>query len=167
LVIVESPAKALTIQKFVDSDAYIIDCSVGHIFELTSSIKKKEGRTSTSTLDAINLSTGSLGVDIYNNFALRYAPLPKKAEVIARLKANAQQCSRILLATDDDREGEAISAHLVELLKPTVPFKRAVFHEITKEAIIESFQHPRDINIDLVNSQEARRALDRLVGFTV
>jgi len=167
LVIVESPAKALTIQKLMDSDAYVVDCSVGHIFELSSSAKKQGGNGSVSILNAISLTTGSLGVDVFNNFAPRYVPLPNKREVISRLKAKAQECSRILLATDDDREGEAIAWHLVELLKPTVPYKRAVFHEITKEALVDSFRLPRDIDMDLVNSQEARRVLDRLVGFTV
>jgi len=167
LVIVESPAKALTIQKFLDSDSYVVDCCVGHIFELDSSTKKKSGRENAPILDAIGLTTGSLGVDVFNKFAPRYVPVRKKKEVISRLKAKAQDCSRILLATDDDREGEAISWHLVELLQPSVPYKRAVFHEITQEAILESFQHPRDINMNLVNSQETRRIVDRLVGFTV
>ena len=78
-----------------------------------------------------------------------------------------KSCSRLILATDEDREGEAISWHLLKLLDPSVPFKRAVFHEITKEAILESFKNPRDIDMDLVESQETRRVLDRLAGYTV
>ena len=108
-----------------------------------------------------------LGVDVKNNFEPIYVTMSKKTEVVNRLKKAAKKCSRIILASDEDREGEAISWHLVKILEPTVPYKRAVFHEITKEAIIESFQNPRDINMNLVQSQETRRVLDRLAGYTV
>lgn len=83
------------------------------------------------------------------------------------MKQTIKNCDEILLATDEDREGEAISWHLLELLKPKIPVRRAVFHEITEKAILESFASPRDLNYDIVASQEARRILDRLVGFTL
>lgn len=87
--------------------------------------------------------------------------------MISRMKAAIKNCDEVLLATDEDREGEAISWHLLELLKPTIPFRRAVFHEITENAILESFSSPRDLDYEIVASQEARRMLDRLVGFTL
>jgi DNA topoisomerase-1 len=135
---------------------------------------------------------GALGVDVFNSFEPIYVPLPDKEDIISRLAKRSTECSRILLASDEDREGEAISWHLMELLQPAVPVKRAVFHEITKSAIENSFASPRyvlhtvprqlanltspeltshvcsrDIDMNLVQSQETRRILDRLAGFTL
>jgi len=146
----------------------VIDFCAGHIRDLTSAskdvpveLKKK------MVLPALKLDVASLGVDVDNHFEPIYVESPGKRDVVKRLKGLSKKCSRILLATDEDREGEAISWHLLELLKPKVPVKRAVFHEITPSAIEEAFQNPRDIDMDLVHSQETRRILDRLTGFTL
>lgn len=168
LVIVESPAKAKTIQKYLDEDKYIVDFSAGHIRDLPSKFEKSPPELKKSViLSEINLNVAHLGVDVANDFEPVYVTLTKKVDVVKRLKKAMKSCSRLILATDEDREGEAISWHLVKLLDPTVPFKRAVFHEITKEAILGAFKHPRDIDMDLVQSQETRRVLDRLAGYTV
>ena len=170
LVIVESPTKALTIQKIFDKELYVVDFSAGHVRDL--GLEPKSSRKSTNLpnamiLEALNLSTSQLGVDVFNSFTPFYKQISGRAEIISRLKAAAKICSRILIATDEDREGEAIAWHLIQVLQPTIPFKRAIFHEITKDAIIQAFLNPRDVNMNLVYSQETRRILDRLVGFTV
>lgn len=168
LVIVESPAKAKTIQKFLGEDEYVVDFCMGHVRDLPSMARdvapeyKKQ-----MVLEAIKLSVADLGVDVANGFEPLYVPMAGKAEVLKRLKKLSEECARILLATDEDREGEAISWHLLQVLQPKVPFKRAVFHEITESAIRESFQRPREIDMDLVHSQETRRILDRLAGYTI
>ncbi len=168
LVIVESPAKAKTIQRYLDSDEYVVDYSAGHVRDLPSKLEKAPAnRKKQVILPEINLNVAHLGVDVEDKFEPIYVTMTKKIEVVKRLKKVAKTCSRIILASDEDREGEAISWHLVKLLEPSVPYKRAVFHEITKEAIIESFQNPRDIDMNLVQSQETRRVLDRLAGYTV
>jgi DNA topoisomerase-1 len=144
--------------------------SSGHIRDL---LKKESVIQSPSAinkhiiLQELNLKVKDFGVDVFNNFEPIYAPLRDKQEIYERLKREAAKCSEILLATDEDREGEAISWHLVEMLKPKVPFKRAVFHEITKDAILQAFQNPREIDMQLVQSQETRRIIDRLTGYTI
>jgi hypothetical protein len=120
LVIVESPAKARTIQKYLDSDKFIVDYSAGHIRDLKVLEPKRHQKYFTNGLP---LTVGSTAVDIFHDFQAMYRPLPDKAAVIARLKSQAAKASRILLATDGDREGEAISWHLVETLQPKVPYK--------------------------------------------
>ena len=168
LVIVESPAKAKTIQKFLNEDEYIVDFCLGHVRDLPSAAREvgPEYRKK-MVLDAIKLNVADLGVDVQNGFEPLYVPMAGKSEVLKRLIKLSKECSRILLATDEDREGEAISWHLLEVLKPKVPYKRAVFHEITKGAILDSFENPRDIDMNLVQSQETRRILDRLAGYTI
>jgi len=167
LVIVESPSKAKTIQGYV-GNKYIVDSSGGHVRDLPKDAKKvpKEYRQ-VAVLNEIKLTVGGLGIDVMNSFKPIYLPLEEKRDVITRLQKHLLECDNILLATDEDREGEAISWHLLETLKPNVPYKRAVFHEITKESILESFRNPRDIDMNLVESQETRRLLDRLAGFTL
>ena len=170
LVIVESPAKARTIQKFVDSDRFIVDSCAGHVRDLPKAgvdFKNKSELKKSIFCPELKLNVADMGVDVNNNFEPVYVTLENKVEVVRRLQKLSEQCSRILLATDEDREGEAISWHLVELLQPKVPYKRAVFHEITKSAILNSFEEPRDIDMNLVGSQETRRILDRLAGYTV
>lgn len=168
LVIVESPAKAKTIQKFLDEDEYVVDFCAGHVRDLPMAAREVAPEyRKMMVLGAIKLNVADLGVNVDNGFEPLYVPMAGKAEVLKRLKRASQDCARILLATDEDREGEAISWHLLEVLKPTVPYKRAVFHEITKSAILESFQQPREIDMDLVQSQETRRILDRLAGYTI
>lgn len=145
LIIVESPSKTKTLQKFLGDD-YTIKASVGHIRDLPD----KE-----------------LGVDVDNNFKPKYVVSSGKQKVITELKSALKNADELYLATDPDREGEAISWHLIELLKPKIPIKRLAFHEITKSAIQDAFSHTRDIDRSLVNAQETRRILDRLFGFLV
>jgi DNA topoisomerase-1 len=186
LVIVESPAKAKTIQKFLDemkvkknnmegvagsnsdTDEYIIDSCMGHINDLATGSKEVPVEYQQRYVHPkLSVRIADLGVDVHNNFKPIYVPLPGKAEVIRRLSSTAKTVDRILLATDEDREGEAISWFLVQALKPKVPYQRAVFHEITKSAIEHSFQHPREIDMNLVRAQETRRILDKIAGFTL
>ena len=144
LVIVESPAKAKTIEKFLGKDFKVLS-SYGHIRDL----KKKE-----------------FSIDIENNFEPKYEIPTEKKKLVSELKAEASDAETVWLASDEDREGEAISWHLYEVLglKPENT-KRIVFHEITKSAILKAIEQPRDIDINLVNAQQARRILDRIVGF--
>ena len=146
LVIVESPAKARTVGRFLGKD-FTVKASVGHVRDLLRS---------------------QISVDVENNFEPKYRVLKEKREVVKELKAAARKAAEVYLATDPDREGEAIAWHLVEAaqLKPGNS-RRVVFHEITEPAIAEAFSHPRDINMDLVNAQQARRVLDRLVGYSL
>lgn len=144
LVIVESPAKAKTIGKFLGDD-YEVLSSYGHIRDL----KKKE-----------------FSIDIKNDFTPKYEIPAEKKELVSKLRTEAGKAGTVWLASDEDREGEAISWHLFEVLKlKPENTKRIVFHEITKTAILNAIQHPRKIDINLVNAQQARRVLDRIVGF--
>ncbi|CCZ38450.1 dNA topoisomerase [Bacteroides fragilis CAG:558] len=144
LVIVESPAKAKTIEKFLGKDFKVLS-SYGHIRDL----KKKE-----------------FSIDIEKNFKPKYEIPEEKQELVDKLKEEASKAETVWLASDEDREGEAISWHLYEVLKlKPENTKRIVFHEITKTAILKAIEQPRDIDINLVNAQQARRILDRIVGF--
>jgi len=144
LVIVESPAKAKTIEKFLGKD-FQVESSYGHIADLPS----KE-----------------IGVDVENGFKPKYEVSSDKKALVSKLKKLAKDADMVWLASDEDREGEAISWHLSEELKlDKKKTKRIVFHEITKTAILKAIENPRDINYDLVNAQQARRVLDRLVGY--
>ena len=144
LVIVESPAKAKTIEKFLGTD-YKVMSSYGHIRDL----KTKE-----------------FSIDIEHNYAPQYAIPADKKKLVSELKAEAKKAETVWLASDEDREGEAISWHLSEVLNLDPQHtKRIVFHEITKNAILHAIETPRSININLVNAQQARRVLDRIVGF--
>jgi len=145
LIIVESPSKAKTLKRFLGDD-YQIEASVGHVRDLPQN---------------------DLGVDVENGFKPTYVASADKSKVITQLKKLLQKAEILYLATDPDREGEAIAWHLLELLKPKIPVKRLAFHEITKTAIQESFDHTRDIDQSLVSAQEARRILDRLWGYLV
>ncbi len=145
LVIVESPAKAKTISKFL-GDEFVVRASVGHIADLPSK---------------------GLSVDVENSFKPNYELTERGATIVRELKAELKNASVLYLATDEDREGEAIAAHLFEYLKPKVDTKRMVFHEITKAAIDEAIAHPRSIDMKLVDAAEARRILDRLFGYEV
>jgi len=159
LIIVESPAKARTISRFLGSD-YVVESSIGHIRDLPPSaaeIPKKYKKE----------SWARLGIDVDNDFAPLYIVPNSKKEQVKKLKAKLKQASELYLATDEDREGEAIAWHLVEVLKPKVPVKRLVFHEITNRAIDTALAEPRDIDQRLVAAQETRRILDRLVGYEV
>ncbi|MCU0847907.1 MAG: type I DNA topoisomerase [Spirochaetes bacterium] len=146
LVIVESPSKARTINKYLGSD-YIISSSVGHIIDLPKS---------------------RLAIDIENNFKPEYITIRGKAKILNSLKKLASETLNVLLATDPDREGEAISWHLSNALaQKNSNIKRIEFNEITEAAVKEAIKHPRNINMDLVNAQQARRILDRIVGYYI
>ena len=159
LIIVESPAKAKTLGRFLGSK-YRVEASFGHIRDLPESaadvpkeIKEKEW--------------GRLGVDVDHEFRPYYVVPTDKRKQVAHLKTAVKEASEILLATDPDREGESISWHLMQVLKPKVPVRRVVFHEITEEAVKEAIEHPGDLNENLVRAQESRRILDRLYGYTL
>ena len=147
LVIVESPAKSKTIEKYLGSD-YKVVSSMGHIRDLATSGKY------------------GLGVDIEDNFKPNYIAIPGKSKIINALKKDAKNAEIIYLASDPDREGEAISYHLFDILKlKDDEYDRVVFNEITKDKVRDAFNHPRKIDMQMVNSQEARRILDRIIGF--
>src|SRR4051812_2970270 len=159
LVIVESPAKAKTISGYLGPN-YVVEASFGHVRDLP--VGKKD------MPDALKSKPWAyLGVDIDNDFAPVYIISADRRKQISRLKELLKQANEVYLATDEDREGEAIAWHLLETLKPKVPVKRMVFHEITRPAIQAAVANPREINRSLVDAQEARRILDRLYGYDV
>src|SRR6266496_6127397 len=146
LVIVESPAKARTIAGIL-GPAFEITASVGHVRDLPKS---------------------KLGVDIEHDFAPQYLVPKEKREVVNHIREAAARANTVYLATDPDREGEAISWHLVEAAElDNKPLQRVVFHELTPQAVREAFEHPRQIDSSLVDAQQARRVLDRLVGYQI
>ncbi len=159
LVIVESPAKAKTLGRFLGAN-YRVEASYGHIRDLPESaadvpkeIKAKDW--------------GRMGVDVESDFTPYYVVPDDKKKQVAHLRTALKEASEVLLATDPDREGESISWHLAQVLKPKVPISRIVFHEITEEAVREALSHPSDVNENLVRAQESRRILDRLYGYTL
>jgi DNA topoisomerase-1 len=159
LVIVESPAKAKTLGRFLGTK-YRVEASYGHIRDLPESaaevpkeIKEKDW--------------GRLGVDVESDFKPYYVVPSDKKKQVAHLKTVLKEASEVLLATDPDREGESISWHLTQVLKPRVPVRRIVFHEITEDAVKEALGNPSDLNENLVRAQESRRILDRLYGYTL
>ena len=160
LIIVESPAKARTIAGFLGGD-YDVASSVGHIRDLPRTAKE----IPTKYKDKVWAK--DWGIDIDNGFAPLYIVQPDKRDVIKQLKALVADASELYLATDEDREGEGIAWHLLEVLKPKIPVRRMVFHEITRDAIQHAIDNPREINQQLVDAQEARRTLDRLYGYGV
>ncbi len=145
LVIVESPAKMKTLRKFLGND-YFFESSVGHIRDLP----QKE-----------------FGIDVEHDFEPKYVTMPDKKEVIAKLQAAAKKADMVFLAPDPDREGEAIAWHIASILPKGTKMKRTAFQSITKEAVQNALAHPRDIDMDLVNAQQARRLLDRIVGYKI
>ncbi|MBW6441825.1 toprim domain-containing protein, partial [Patescibacteria group bacterium] len=151
LVIVESPTKAKTLSAILPKKDYIIEASMGHIRDLPKS---------------------GLGVDVEKDYAPEYIVPPKAKKTISNLKQKLKDAKEVVLATDPDREGEAIAWHLEELLTPKkktsgekIQFERVIFHELTESAIKEAFKNPGTINMDMVDAQQARRVLDRLVGY--
>ena len=159
LVIVESPTKARTIKRFLPAN-YMVEASVGHIRDLPQSAsdipKKYKGE-----------EWAKLGIDVDHDFKPLYIMPRGKSKIIRELKSKMKEADLLLLATDEDREGESISWHLVDQLKPKIPYKRMVFHEITKKAIHQALESGREIDKNLVNAQETRRILDRLYGYTL
>ena len=159
LVIVESPAKARTIAGYLGR-GYVVESSIGHIRDLPQSASDIPAKIKGE-------SWARLGVDVDNGFAPVYVVSKDKKPHITKLKNLLKDASELYLATDEDREGEAIAWHLLDELKPKVPVKRMVFHEITPQAIAAAVENPRDIDDNLVEAQEARRILDRLYGYEV
>ena len=159
LVIVESPAKARTIGKFL-GDGYTVKASIGHVRDLPTSSAQLPAKWKGNKY-------GRLGVDLDNDFEPIYVVPNEKKDQIKALKSSLADAPELWLATDEDREGESISWHLSEVLKPKVPTRRLVFHEITKSAIAHSLENAREIDMDMVKAQESRRILDRLFGYEV
>ncbi|MQL47114.1 type I DNA topoisomerase [Photorhabdus khanii] len=175
LVIVESPAKAKTINKYLGSD-YVVKSSVGHIRDLPTSGSASKKSSSSSTdkskkkvkKDEKAALVSRMGVDPYCGWEADYQVLPGKEKVVAELKSLAEKADHVYLATDLDREGEAIAWHLREVIGgDSDRFSRVVFNEITKNAIKQAFDNPGELNIDRINAQQARRFMDRVVGYMV
>lgn len=145
LIIVESPAKIKTLKKFL-GDEYVFESSLGHIRDLPQK---------------------GFGIDIENDFEPQYEVLAEKKQVIDKIIKTAKSCSTVYLSPDPDREGEAIAWHIASLLPKTTKIQRATFNSITKEAVLKALNEPRSINISLVNAQQARRLLDRIVGYKI
>jgi len=159
LVIVESGSKAKTIAGYLGGD-YIVEASVGHIRDLP--------RNAADVPPAYKGQPWArLGVNVDNGFEPLYVVSTDRKKQVSRLKALVKDASELYLATDEDREGEAIAWHLIETLKPTIPIRRMVFHEVTREAILTAIANPRDVDTALVDAQETRRILDRLYGYEV
>ena len=174
LVIVESPSKCKTISKILDqyvqdhslNYTYVVTSCMGHLRNLPTSKPKEKQQPKEKLQQQLQQQT-ILGIDIQNNYTPTYVILPGKELLVKDLQTLASTAEQIVIATDDDREGEAIGWHLQELLPSTVPSVRVTFGEITKSAIYTSMDHPRTLNMDLVQAQETRRILDRLAGYTV
>src|SRR4051794_15096757 len=160
LVIVESPAKARTIGGYL-GQGYVVESSIGHIRDLPQSAAETPPKIK-------DKPWGRLAVDVENGFEPYYVVPRDKKQHISKLRSLLKDADELYLATDEDREGEAIAWHLFDELKPrNIPVHRMVFHEITRKAILDAVANPREINDDLVEAQEARRILDRLYGYEV
>ena len=159
LVIVESPAKAKTIQGYL-GPGYEVEASVGHIRDMPK-------RAADIPAKYKGEAWSRLGVDVDHGYQALYVVDADKKTKVAELKKKLSEADLLLLATDEDREGEAIAWHLLEVLSPKVPVKRMVFHEITKDAIQRAVNETRELDRDLVDAQETRRILDRLFGYEV
>lgn len=159
LVIVESPAKVKKIQQFL-GDGYIVDSCVGHIRDLPSSKAEIPAKIKGEPW-------ADYGINIDDGFKPVYITIRGKGKVVTQLKKHLKDADELLLATDEDREGESISWHLVEALNPKVPVKRMVFNEITKKAVLDALDNTRDMDLNLVQAQETRRILDRLYGYAL
>ena len=158
-MIVESPAKAKTIAGYLGSD-YMVESSVGHVRDLPHSAAEVPAAQKQEPW-------ARLGVNVDSDFEPLYVVDPKKKGVVSELRSKLKSADELLLATDEDREGEAIAWHLVQVLSPKVPVRRMVFHEITKSAIEQALDETREIDDGLVDAQETRRILDRLYGYEV
>ena len=160
LVIVESPTKARTIRKFLPADTYRIEASNGHIRDLPAKAAQVP-----AAMKEVPLAHHSINIE--KGFEPVYIISPEKKKHVQHLKTALKDADELYIATDEDREGEAIGWHLVEVLNPRVPVRRMVFHEITRTAILDALKHPREIDRHLVEAQETRRILDRLFGYSI
>ena len=161
LVIVESPAKGKTIAGYLGASDYTVMASVGHIRDLPSDKKELQAQSP----EKVETHGRLAGINPDDHFDVVYVVHPSKKKVVTELKRALKGADELILATDEDREGEAIGWHVLKVLDPKVPVKRMVFHEITPHAIREALEHPRELDMKLVEAQEARRILDRLVGW--
>lgn len=159
LVIVESPTKARTIKRFLPKE-FTVEASIGHVRDLPQKASDVPAKYK-------NEEWARLGIDVENDFTPLYITPKDKKKILKELSAKIKEADAVYLATDEDREGESISWHLIETLQPNVPVRRMVFHEITKDAIERSLEETRDIDMRLVKAQETRRILDRLYGYTI
>ncbi|QXD15696.1 type I DNA topoisomerase [Rhodocaloribacter litoris] len=160
LVVVESPTKARTIRRFLPGNEFEVEASMGHVRDLPASAAEIPERFKQAPW-------ARLGVDVAHDFQPLYVIPPDKKKVVRQLKEALKEADELYIATDEDREGESIGWHLLEVLKPRVPVRRMVFHEITREAILEALEKTRDMDQHLVDAQETRRILDRLFGYTL
>lgn len=160
LVVVESPTKARTIRRFLPEDGYQVEACMGHVRDLPSSASEIPARVK-------GKPWSRLGVNVDNEFEPLYVVPKSKKKVVTELKTALKEADELYIATDEDREGESIGWHLLEVLSPEVPVRRMVFHEITRSAIQEALENTREIDQRLVESQETRRILDRLVGYEI
>ncbi len=160
LVVVESPTKAKTIRNYLPSGEFQVEASMGHIRDLPASASQIPAAVKKE-------SWSRLGINVAEDFEPLYVVPSDKKKVVQHLKKSLKESSELVIATDEDREGESIGWHLVNVLKPKVPVRRMVFHEITKDAVEEALENTRDINYELVDAQETRRILDRLVGYSI
>ena len=156
LVVVESPTKARTIRNFLPK-SYRVEACMGHVRDLPSSASEIPASVKSE-------SWATLGVNVEAGYEPVYIVPKEKKKVVRDLKQALKDADELLLATDEDREGESIGWHLMQVLDPKVPVRRMVFHEITREAIQNALRNPREIDYRLVDAQETRRVLDRLVG---
>ena len=160
LVVVESPTKARTIRKFLPANEYRVEASMGHVRDLPASASEIP-----KTLK--DKAWARLGVNVEEDFEPLYVIPSDKKKIVQELKSALKEADELFIATDEDREGESIGWHLVQVLNPKIPVRRMVFHEITKEAILKALDETRDINLNLIDAQETRRILDRLVGYSI
>ncbi len=159
LVIVESPTKARTIKAFLKDDYVVLD-SRGHIRDLPQSASEIPARVKKKPW-------ANLGIDVQNQFEPLYVISAEKKAIVRDLKKALKTADELIIATDEDREGESIGWHIYDVLRPEIPVKRIVFHEITRSAILQALENPGQLNHDLINAQKARRILDRLVGYSL
>ena len=159
LVIVESPTKARTIKAFLQDDYVVLD-SRGHIRDLPQSASEIPARVKKKPW-------ANLGIDVQNQFEPLYVISAEKKAIVRDLKKALKTADELIIATDEDREGESIGWHVYDVLRPEIPVKRIVFHEITRSAILQALENPGQLNHDLINAQKARRILDRLVGYSL